>query len=184
MCHWTWITHYFWLINILPITNCVSISIEDMLLINCFCEHYYYFRFRFSFYVRLFDIIMRKLKYHEKKLLKKVDFLSWEIDNNLHEVRVMKKYYVQKREDYTKWGLVNDAFVLSRELMMTRSKVTRVHDFTRSVLLPKAWCMIDLHKNTLLAPVKLRQPTAVSREHGEHEFTRQNERNITFNYNG
>ena len=48
---------------------------------------------------------MRKLKYHEKKLLKKVDFLSWEIDNNLHEVRVMKKYYVQKREDYTKWEL-------------------------------------------------------------------------------
>ena len=48
---------------------------------------------------------MRKLKYHEKKLLKKVDFLSWEIDNNLHEVRVMKKYYVQKREDYTKWAL-------------------------------------------------------------------------------
>jgi len=47
-------------------------------------------------------INMRKLKYHEKKLLKKVDFLSWEIDNNLHEVRVMKKYYVQKREDYTK----------------------------------------------------------------------------------
>lgn len=47
---------------------------------------------------------MRKLKYHEKKLLKKVDFLSWEIDNNLHEVRVMKKYYVQKREDYTKYN--------------------------------------------------------------------------------
>jgi len=48
---------------------------------------------------------MRKLKYHEKKLLKKVDFLSWEIDNNLHEVRVMKKYYIQKREDYTKWEI-------------------------------------------------------------------------------
>ncbi|ESO10177.1 hypothetical protein HELRODRAFT_73105 [Helobdella robusta] len=45
--------------------------------------------------------MVRKLKYHEKKLLKKVDFISWNIDNNLHEAKVMKKYYIQKREDYT-----------------------------------------------------------------------------------
>lgn len=47
--------------------------------------------------------MVRKLKFHEKKLLKKVDFISWEIDNNLHELKVMKKYYVQRREDYTKY---------------------------------------------------------------------------------
>ena len=46
--------------------------------------------------------MVRKLKYHEKKLLKKVDFISWEVDNNLHEVKVMRKYHIQKREDYTK----------------------------------------------------------------------------------
>lgn len=45
--------------------------------------------------------IMRKLKYHEQKLLKKVDFINWEADNNLHEVRVLRKYHIQKREDYT-----------------------------------------------------------------------------------
>jgi U3 small nucleolar ribonucleoprotein protein IMP3 len=48
--------------------------------------------------------MVRKLKFHEKKLLKKVDFLSWEVDNNIHEVKVMKKYYIQKREDYTKYN--------------------------------------------------------------------------------
>merc|ERR1712227_1040104 len=48
--------------------------------------------------------MVRKLKYHEKKLLKKVDFISWEVDNNLHEIKVMKKYYIQKREDYTKYN--------------------------------------------------------------------------------
>ncbi|KAK2159060.1 hypothetical protein LSH36_159g02018 [Paralvinella palmiformis] len=48
--------------------------------------------------------MVRKLKFHEKKLLKKVDFLSWEIDNNLHEVKIMKKYYIQRREDYTKYN--------------------------------------------------------------------------------
>ena len=46
--------------------------------------------------------MVRKLKYHEKKLLKKVDFISWDIDNNIHELKIMKKYYIQRREDYTK----------------------------------------------------------------------------------
>ncbi|XP_066999174.1 U3 small nucleolar ribonucleoprotein protein IMP3 isoform X1 [Anabrus simplex] len=48
--------------------------------------------------------MVRKLKYHEQKLLKKVDFISWEVDNNLHEVKIMKRYCVQKREDYTKYN--------------------------------------------------------------------------------
>lgn len=46
--------------------------------------------------------MVRRLRFHEKKLLKKVDFISWEVDNNLHEVKILKKYYIQKREDYTK----------------------------------------------------------------------------------
>ncbi|XP_055330236.1 U3 small nucleolar ribonucleoprotein protein IMP3-like isoform X1 [Paramacrobiotus metropolitanus] len=54
--------------------------------------------------------MVRKLKYHEKKLLKKVDFISWEVDNNLHEVKIMRKYHIQRREDYTKYNR------LSREI--------------------------------------------------------------------
>ena len=46
--------------------------------------------------------MVRKLKFHEKKLLKKVDFISWNVDNNIHELKVMKKYFIQRREDYTK----------------------------------------------------------------------------------
>ncbi len=45
--------------------------------------------------------MVRKLKYHEKKLLRKVDFINWEADNNLHEVKIMRRYLIQKREDYT-----------------------------------------------------------------------------------
>ncbi|XP_077987084.1 U3 small nucleolar ribonucleoprotein IMP3-like [Glandiceps talaboti] len=48
--------------------------------------------------------MVRKLKFHEQKLLKKVDFISWKVDNNLHEVRIMRKYRIQKREDYTKYN--------------------------------------------------------------------------------
>nr|CAG4646464.1 EOG090X0APJ [Macrothrix elegans] len=47
--------------------------------------------------------MVRKLKYHEQKLLKKVDFISWESDNNLHEVKILKKYHIQKRQDYSRY---------------------------------------------------------------------------------
>ena len=35
---------------------------------------------------------MRKLKYHEQKLLKKVDFLRWNKENNLRELQVRLSY--------------------------------------------------------------------------------------------
>ena len=47
---------------------------------------------------------MRELKFHEKKLLKKVNFLDWKRDDTLRQVAVMRKYHVQKREDYNKYN--------------------------------------------------------------------------------
>lgn len=46
--------------------------------------------------------MVRKLKYHEKKLLKKVDFISWKVDRNIREIQVLKRYHITKREDYSK----------------------------------------------------------------------------------
>ncbi|KAI9622799.1 hypothetical protein H4Q26_015083 [Puccinia striiformis f. sp. tritici PST-130] len=40
---------------------------------------------------------MRQLKHHEKKLLKKVDFLQWKNDSTLREAKVMRRYHVQRR---------------------------------------------------------------------------------------
>lgn len=34
---------------------------------------------------------MRKLKYHEQKLLKKVDFLQWKSDQNIREIQVKEE---------------------------------------------------------------------------------------------
>ncbi|KPP60639.1 U3 small nucleolar ribonucleoprotein IMP3-like [Scleropages formosus] len=48
--------------------------------------------------------MVRKLKFHEQKLLKKVDFINWEVDNNLHEVKVLRRFRIEKREDYTKYN--------------------------------------------------------------------------------
>ena len=47
---------------------------------------------------------LRKLKYHEAKLLKKVDFLNWKQDSNLREVKVLRRYHVQDREDYHEYN--------------------------------------------------------------------------------
>ncbi|KAI9193116.1 uncharacterized protein BJ171DRAFT_466390 [Polychytrium aggregatum] len=50
--------------------------------------------------------MVRKLKFHEQKLLKKVDFLQWKSDQSLHETKVMRKYHIQKREDYIKYNKI------------------------------------------------------------------------------
>ncbi|CAH7685698.1 hypothetical protein PPACK8108_LOCUS20269 [Phakopsora pachyrhizi] len=49
---------------------------------------------------------MRQLKHHEKKLLKKVDFLQWKQDSTLREAKVMRRYHLQNREDYHAYNLL------------------------------------------------------------------------------
>ena len=43
---------------------------------------------------------MRLLKFHERKLLKKVDFLKWRHDDTLRENAIMHRYLVTDRADY------------------------------------------------------------------------------------
>jgi len=47
---------------------------------------------------------LRKLKYHEKKLLKKVDFLQWKSDDTLRMTKILRRYHVQRREDYIQYN--------------------------------------------------------------------------------
>ncbi len=47
---------------------------------------------------------MRDLKYHEQKLLKKVNFLQWKSDQNIREIKIMRRYHVQSRDDYIKYN--------------------------------------------------------------------------------
>ncbi|KAM0685665.1 U3 small nucleolar ribonucleoprotein imp3 [Conglomerata obtusa] len=43
---------------------------------------------------------MRKLKYHEQKLLKKVNFLEWKKSNTQREQKIVSKFFLQDRDDY------------------------------------------------------------------------------------
>lgn len=49
---------------------------------------------------------MRNLKYHEQKLLKKVNFLEWKKTNTTREQLVTGKYLLKGRDEYKKYNLV------------------------------------------------------------------------------
>eukprot|EP00741_Cyanophora_paradoxa_P010181 tig00020510_g9856.t1 len=49
---------------------------------------------------------MRQLKFHEKKLLKKVDFLQYKHEEGVREIKILRKYHIQNREDYIKYNKI------------------------------------------------------------------------------
>ncbi|RPA79662.1 hypothetical protein BJ508DRAFT_240513 [Ascobolus immersus RN42] len=48
--------------------------------------------------------MVRQLKHHEQKLLRKVDFLSYPSDQNHREAAVSRRYHLQNPSDYTKYN--------------------------------------------------------------------------------
>lgn len=46
---------------------------------------------------------LRKLKYHEQKLLKKTNFLEWKQDKTAREATILHRYHITRREDYQQY---------------------------------------------------------------------------------
>ena len=62
---------------------------------------------------------MRQLKYHEQKLLKKTNLLHWEKENNLREAAVIRRYHIQRPEDYQQYNrLVGQIAKLANQLSL------------------------------------------------------------------
>lgn len=54
--------------------------------------------------------MVRKLKFHEEKLLKKLDLVKWEAaGGSLSELRVLRRYRLPRREDYTRYNQLSRA---------------------------------------------------------------------------
>lgn len=53
---------------------------------------------------------MRKLKFHEQKLLKKVNFLEWKREGGHRETQVMHRYHITGRDDYKKYFPLSSIF--------------------------------------------------------------------------
>ncbi|EFX02702.1 u3 small nucleolar ribonucleoprotein protein imp3 [Grosmannia clavigera kw1407] len=50
--------------------------------------------------------MVRKLKHHEQKLLRKVDFTTWKQDNDHRASAVVRRYMIQKPEDYHSYNRI------------------------------------------------------------------------------
>lgn len=50
--------------------------------------------------------MVRKLKYHESKLLKKVDLFNYKSDNNHRESEIISKYQLTNRNDYHSYNKI------------------------------------------------------------------------------
>jgi len=49
---------------------------------------------------------LRKLKHVEKKLLKKTNIYNWKRESNIREIEIIRRYHIQKREDYVKYNKI------------------------------------------------------------------------------
>mmetsp|Transcript_9454 Transcript_9454/g.13887 ORF Transcript_9454/g.13887 Transcript_9454/m.13887 type:complete len:182 (-) Transcript_9454:91-636(-) len=49
---------------------------------------------------------MRDLKFHEKKLLRKVSLYSWKGEDNIRVAKILRRYHIQKREDYVAYNRI------------------------------------------------------------------------------
>jgi hypothetical protein len=59
--------------------------------------------------------IMRKLKFHEQKLLRKVDFLKPGKGHNIREAQVLRRYLIERREDYVLYELQHLSHLVTQE---------------------------------------------------------------------
>ncbi|KEP53030.1 U3 small nucleolar ribonucleoprotein IMP3, partial [Rhizoctonia solani 123E] len=97
---------------------------------------------------------MRQLKHHEKKLLKKVDFLNWKSDANHREMKVMRRYHVQDREDYTKYArLVGSVRQMAHRLSLLPAQDPFRHKM-EDQLLNKMYDMGVLNLGTKLSDIE------------------------------
>ena len=117
--------------------------------------------------------MVRKLKHHEQKLLKKVDFLNWKQDNGHRDVNVMRTYHIQNREDYHKYNRICGEIrnLANKLLMLSPTDPFRIKH--EQLLLEKLYAMgvlqlklkiSDLeNKVTVLAFCKRRIPVVMVR---------------------
>lgn len=67
---------------------------------------------------------MRKLKYHEKKILKKVDFVNWK--HNIKEVAIMRQYNITRQEYQSYFKLCLEIKQLAQDIIDLKDEQTRV----------------------------------------------------------
>ncbi|KAI3394695.1 hypothetical protein diail_2442 [Diaporthe ilicicola] len=98
--------------------------------------------------------MVRKLKHHEQKLLKKTDFITYKQDNGHRDHSVIRRYMIQKPEDYNKYNrLCGSLRQLAHRLslMPPENEVRRKHE---KLLLEKVYDMGILSSTSKLSSIE------------------------------
>ncbi|KAK9413107.1 putative U3 small nucleolar ribonucleoprotein IMP3 [Seiridium unicorne] len=98
--------------------------------------------------------MVRKLKHHEQKLLRKVDFITYKQDNSHRDAAVIRRYLIQRPEDYHKYNrLCGSIRKLAHRLTLLPpdSAVRRRHE---DLLLEKLYDMGVLSSTSKLSAVE------------------------------
>lgn len=67
---------------------------------------------------------MRKLKYHEKKILKKVDFVNWK--HNVKEVSIMRRYNIDRNEYQAYYNLCLEIKRIAQAIIDLKDEASKV----------------------------------------------------------
>ncbi|KAL7712253.1 U3 small nucleolar ribonucleoprotein subunit [Entamoeba marina] len=74
--------------------------------------------------------MVRKLKYHESKLLKKVEFIDWKRDGGIRQSKILARFHIHDPKEYQAYNKVT---LLTRKLSSMLSKLPK-DDAFRMVL--------------------------------------------------
>lgn len=80
---------------------------------------------------------MRKLKYHEQKILKKVDFINWK--NNAKEIGIMRRYHIDRHEYQSYHKLCLEIKTLAQKIIDLKDELVKVKSTEK--LLEKLYCL-------------------------------------------
>jgi len=80
---------------------------------------------------------MRKLKYHEKKILKKVDFVNWR--HSIKEVAIMRRYNINRQEYQAYFKLSREIKQIAQEIIDLKDEPTKAR--LTEALVEKAYSM-------------------------------------------
>jgi len=94
---------------------------------------------------------MRKLKPHEQKLLKKVDPYYFKREENVRELKIIRRYHIQNRDDYTKYNMICGEIKMITNKLLAMEPEDRFRIEMTEHLLDKLYNMGIIHDKKSLA---------------------------------
>ncbi|KAI9724908.1 MAG: Small subunit (SSU) processome component [Candelaria pacifica] len=85
--------------------------------------------------------MVRKLKHHEQKLLRKVDFTTYASDNSHRDAAVLRRYAIQKPSDYGKYNRICGSLRQLAHRLANLDPADPVRRKHEELLLEKLWDM-------------------------------------------